>query len=102
MTDYKFNKDDRVEALRDCGLVREGDKGTVMVSRCRPWVKWDRVVDPEGKGKIFLSEPSEHVWCAHQEDLRLITDESNPTVRAALLNAKQAIDDAMKMLGGES
>ena len=102
MTKYKFKKGDRVEALRDSGRIRKGDKGTVMEIWFRALVKWGREIDPCNEGKTFMGEPSEYVWHVHQDDLRLITDESNPTVRAALLNAKQAIDDALNMLGGES
>jgi len=103
MTDYKFEKGDRVEALRDSGRVRKGDRGTVMEAGTRmSGVKWDRVIAPRNEGLNILGEPAEHVWSVGQDDIRLIAGESSPTVRNALLNAKQAIGDALDMLGGES
>jgi len=102
MTKYKFKKGDRVEALRGGETLRRGDRGTVMENSDVPYIKWDREIVPGNKDLTTLGEPSEYVWHADQDDLRLITDESNPTVRDALLNAKQAIDDALNMLGGES
>ena len=101
MNKYKFKKGDRVEVLRDSDRIRKGDKGTVMENSQMLCVKWDRVVAPNSKGETFMGEPSEFVWPMDKDDIRLITDESNPTVRAALLNAKLAIDDALDMLGGD-
>lgn len=99
MSGYKFKIGARVRHIsRDDRIISHGAIGTVLEEHLCPYVQWDGFTRGHNGGNPTVPDSS---WAVREDALELIEcgTKNTTSVRAALIAARNAIDDALNLLG---